>query len=157
MTTTELVALPVTDPDRARHFYARLGWELRPSHGDVDGTVLVRGAGHVMVLSEDRHLYAVGPRAPGTPVDASVVAAIDVGSPVEVDAVVDRAVRAGATEEDAQDYGFLRSRSFRAPDGRLWEVLWVDPGTGARPHDPAAPVGDRAPDVPGPPARRRPR
>ncbi|MEX5271094.1 VOC family protein [Kocuria sabuli] len=157
MATTEFVILPVTDPDRARRFYARLGWELRPSCGDGGGTVLVRGAEHVMVLSEDRHLYTVGPGAPGTPVDASVVAAIDVGSPVEVDAVVDRAVRAGATEGDAQNYGFLRSRSFRDPDGHLWEVLWVDPGTGARPDGTAAAVSDRAPAVPEPPVRRRPR
>jgi predicted lactoylglutathione lyase len=154
MTTTQFVNLPVTD--RAKRFYARLGWELRPSCGD-GGTVLVRGAEHVMVLSEDRHLYTVGPGAPGTPVDASVVAAIDVGSPVEVDAVVDRAVRAGATEGDTQDYGFLRSRSFRDPDGHLWEVLWVDPGTGARPHGAGATVSDRVRAVPEPPDSRRPR
>ncbi|MGQ1837744.1 VOC family protein [Kocuria turfanensis] len=129
MITADFVALPVADPERARQFYTRLGWELRPPSRNVPegATMLVRGAAHVMVLSEDRHRCPVGPGEPGTASDSSVVAAIDVGSPAEVDAVVERAVRAGATEGESMDYGFLRSRSFQAPDGHHWEVLWVDP------------------------------
>ena len=47
-------------------------------------------------------------------------------------AVVDRALRAGGTEVDTQDYGFLRSRCFRDPDGHQWEILWVDPAAASR-------------------------
>ena len=57
----------------------------------------------------------------------AVVNALSVDSPDEIDVIVDRAVRAGGTEGDAQDYGFLRSRCFRDPDGHQWEILWVDP------------------------------
>ncbi|MFC4904744.1 VOC family protein [Kocuria oceani] len=128
MITADYVALPVADLDRARRFYARLGWELGPPSRNVPAgaTMLVRGAAHVMVLSEDRHRHPVGPESPGTAADSSVVTAIDVESPADVDAVVERAVRAGATEGEIMDYGFLRSRGFQAPDGHHWEVLWVD-------------------------------
>ena len=44
-----------------------------------------------------------------------------------IDALVDRAVAAGADEGKAQDLGFMRSRSFADPDGHAWEVLWMDP------------------------------
>lgn len=131
MRTTGVIALPVSDLDRAHRFYARLGWGLAPSGHDAErGVVLVRDAAQVMVLSEDRHRRPVDPPGPGSRPDASVVHALSVDSPAGIDAIVDQAVRAGATEGDAQDFGFLRSRSFRDPDGNRWEVLWVDPEPG---------------------------
>lgn len=127
MPTTGFIALPVSDLDRARRFYTRLGWSLHPSfRGAGPGLVLIREAEQVMVLSEDRHQQPVTPPGPGQPDDGSIVNALSVDSPAEVDEIVDQAVRAGAVEGDAQDFGFLRSRSFQDPDGNLWEVLWVD-------------------------------
>ena len=129
----EFITLPVRDLERSRRFYTRLGWSLHPSfRGSGSGTVLIREGEHAMVLSEDRHRHLVGPGTPGTPADASVVNALSVDSRAEVDAVVDRALRAGGTEVDAQDYGFLRSRCFRDPDGHQWEILWVDPAAATR-------------------------
>ncbi|MFI7481015.1 VOC family protein [Kocuria sp. M1R5S2] len=128
MATTGFIALPVSDLERARQFYTRLGWSLHPSYQDAGpGVVLVRDAEQVMVLSEDRHRQPVTPPGPPQPDDTHVVNALSVDAPEDVDAIVDQAVRAGAVEGDAQDFGFLHSRSFRDPDGNLWEVLWVDP------------------------------
>ncbi|TDL39042.1 hypothetical protein E2R59_15915 [Kocuria rosea] len=128
MAPTDFITLPVSDLERSKRFYSCLGWRLHPAfEGTGAGTVEIREDEHVMVLSEDRHLRLVGPEGPGTPADASVVNALSVDSPDEIDVIVDRAVRAGGTEGDAQDYGFLRSRCFRDPDGHQWEILWVDP------------------------------
>ena len=114
----EFITLPVRDLERSRRFYTRLGWSLHPSfRGSGSGTVLIREGEHAMVLSEDRHRHLVGPGTPGTPADASVVNALSVDSHDEV---------------DAQDYGFLRSRCFRDPDGHQWEILWVDPAAATR-------------------------
>lgn len=128
MAPTDFITLPVADLDRSKRFYSRLGWGLHPTfEGAGAGTVEIREDEHVMVLSEDSHLRLVRPGTPGTPADASVVNALSVDSPEQIDTIVDRAVRAGGTEGDAQDYGSLRSRCFRDPDGHLWEILWVDP------------------------------
>ena len=46
----------------------------------------------------------------------------------EVDAVVDAAVAAGGTDHnDAEDHGFMYSRSFFDLDGHVWQVMWFDP------------------------------
>lgn len=140
MRATGVIALPVSDLDRAQQFYACLGWDLAPSqHSAEPGVVLVRDAEQVMVLSEDRRRRPVDPPGNGNLPDGSVVNALSVDSPAEIDAIVDQAVRAGATEGDAQDFGFLRSRSFRDPDGNRWEVLWVDPESGP-PQEPSGRV-----------------
>jgi predicted lactoylglutathione lyase len=128
MTTTAFITLPVSDLDRSKRFYTGLGWSLHPVFSDA-GAVLISDTVHVMVLSEDRHHHLVGPERPGSGAGSSVVNALGVDRPEQVDAIVDKALAAGATEVDAQDYGFLRSRSFRDPDGHLWEILWVEPAT----------------------------
>jgi hypothetical protein len=46
----------------------------------------------------------------------------------EVDAVRAAALAAGGTEaDDAEDYGFMYSRSFYDLDGHGWQVMWMDP------------------------------
>jgi predicted lactoylglutathione lyase len=46
----------------------------------------------------------------------------------EVDALMERALAAGARDADkAQDHGFMYGRAFLDPDGHHWELLWVDP------------------------------
>jgi predicted lactoylglutathione lyase len=51
-----------------------------------------------------------------------------VASRDEVDTVADAAIAAGAQDhDDAQDFGFMRSRSFFDLDGHGWQVMWMDP------------------------------
>jgi hypothetical protein len=51
-----------------------------------------------------------------------------VSSREEVDSVSAAALAAGATEaDDAEDYGFMYSRSFYDLDGHGWQVMWMDP------------------------------
>ena len=46
----------------------------------------------------------------------------------EVDAVSAAALAAGATEADeAEDHGFMYSRSFFDLDHHGWQVMWMDP------------------------------
>jgi predicted lactoylglutathione lyase len=48
----------------------------------------------------------------------------------EVDALVDKAVAAGAVNyAEPQDHGFMYQRSFQDLDGHLWEIIWMDPAT----------------------------
>src|SRR6476659_4375689 len=51
-----------------------------------------------------------------------------VASRDEVDTVADAAIAAGGQDhDDAQDFGFMRSRSFFDLDGHGWQVMWMDP------------------------------
>ena len=46
----------------------------------------------------------------------------------EVDTVGAAALAAGGTEaDDAEDHGFMYSRSFFDLDGHGWQVMWMDP------------------------------
>ena len=46
----------------------------------------------------------------------------------EVDTVSAAALAAGGSEaDDAEDYGFMYSRSFFDLDGHGWQVMWMDP------------------------------
>jgi predicted lactoylglutathione lyase len=46
----------------------------------------------------------------------------------EVDTVSAAALEAGGTEaDDAEDHGFMYSRSFFDLDGHGWQVMWMDP------------------------------
>ena len=45
----------------------------------------------------------------------------------EVDTVSDAALAAGATQADeAEDHGFMYSRSFFDLDGHGWQIMWMD-------------------------------
>jgi predicted lactoylglutathione lyase len=59
-----------------------------------------------------------------------VLTCIAVDSRDRVDAIVEKAVRAGGSEpRDPQDHGFMVQRSFEDLDGHIWEVVWMDPAT----------------------------
>ncbi len=47
----------------------------------------------------------------------------------EIDAVVERAVAEGGRADPGppQDHGFMASRGVEDPDGRIWELMWMDP------------------------------
>lgn len=46
----------------------------------------------------------------------------------EVDTITDAALAAGSSEADeAQDHGFMYSRSFFDLDGHGWQVMWMNP------------------------------
>lgn len=56
--------------------------------------------------------------------------AITADSCAEVDALVEKALSAGASRlAEPQDHGFMYSRSFFDLDGHHWEVFWMDPAS----------------------------
>ncbi|WP_323186411.1 hypothetical protein [Streptomyces sp. NBC_00687] len=66
----------------------------------------------------------------------------------EVDKVSAAALEAGATKaDDAEDYGFMYSRSFFDLDGHGWQVMWMDP-TAAEQGPEAATASPQEADTP---------
>ena len=66
-----------------------------------------------------------------------------VSSRDEVDTVSAAALAAGGSEaDDAEDHGFMYSRSFFDLDGHGWQVMWMDPAAAQGPDAVAASMED---------------
>jgi len=123
------VNLPVTDLDRAKAFYAGLGFPNNPQFTDETAAAMVVEENIVVMLLtrpkfEDFSAGPVGDPAQAT----SVINAISAGSREEVDDLYARALASGGKPwQPAQDHGFMYGTSFTDPDGNVWEAAWMDP------------------------------
>ena len=115
-----LVTLGYTDFDRARRFYAAMGFA-----GDSpDGEVLFIQAGGMVLALWDRSKLATDSAVVDAGGWGGIALAYNVGSPAEVDAVLADAAAAGATigrPGAPTDWGGY-SGVFIDPDGHPWEV-----------------------------------
>jgi predicted lactoylglutathione lyase len=123
------VSLPVTDVERSKAFFTQLGFSFNPLFSDEGGACMLVGEqAFVMLLDHDKFeqfskLPTADPRT-----HALGLFCFSASSREEVDAVTDAAVAAGATDhDDAEDQGFMYSRSFFDLDGHGWQVMWMDP------------------------------
>jgi uncharacterized protein len=123
------VNLAVRDLDRAKTFFATLGFSFNPKFTDDNAAcMIVSGEAFVMLLTQrffktftrrqlcDTHRYTEG------------LLALSCGSRAEVDELVKKAIAAGGQHAmEPQDHGFMYGWSFYDPDGHHWEVFWMDP------------------------------
>ncbi len=124
------VNLPVSDLQRSVDFFTALGFSFNPDFTDENATcMIVSDSIFVMLLVEPFFAGFTG----GKPVsDATrqteVLLALSLDSRAEVDALVDKAVAAGARiSQEPRDHGFMYQRSFADPDGHQWEPFHMDP------------------------------
>jgi catechol 2,3-dioxygenase-like lactoylglutathione lyase family enzyme len=116
-----LVTLGVADLERARAFYAALGW--RSDTAPELGVVFFRSGGMVVALwGRDELAADSGVEDAGG--WGGVTLAHNVRSPDEVDAVIEEARAAGATipREGGETFWGGYSGVFVDPDGHPWEV-----------------------------------
>jgi predicted lactoylglutathione lyase len=123
-----LVTLGISDYARAKAFYEALGWTVTL---DVQETAFFRANGVVLVLWSREKLAAdMGIRddAPGW---GGIALAHNVGSPAEVQEVIELARRNGAqiTREPAETFYGGYAGAFRDLDGHVWEIAH-NPGFG---------------------------
>lgn len=114
-----LITLGVRDVDRARDFYAALGWRGQT----VEGTVFFQAGGVALVLwSRDLLAAEAGVRLADGP--RSIVLAQNVRSPAEVDEVLAAAVAAGGTMTSPAATTFYGGYAgyVTDPDGHVWEI-----------------------------------
>ena len=123
------VNIPVADLDRSKAFFAKLGFSYNPRFTDETAAcMLVGGQAFVMLLTRERFAeFAKLPVADPT-THTLALYGFSVSSREEVDAVSAAALAAGGSEaDDAEDYGFMYSRSFFDLDGHGWQAMWMDP------------------------------
>ena len=95
--------------------------------------MLVGEHAFVMLLSREKFAeFAKLPIADPT-THTLALYCFSVSSRDEVDTVSAAALAAGGSEaDDAEDYGFMYSRSFFDLDGHGWQVMWMDPAAASR-------------------------
>lgn len=116
-----VVTLGVSDLANARAFYEALGWKTGAAPED---DVVFFQAGGMVVALWDRGLLAEDSAVQDAGGWGGVTLAHNVGSPAEVDAVIEEARTAGATigREGAATFWGGYSGVFIDPDGHPWEV-----------------------------------
>ncbi len=123
------VNLPVTDLDRAKTFYAGLGFVNNPQFTDETAAAMVVEENIVVMLLTRAKFAEFVAGEVGDPARAtSVLNAISAGSREEVDELLAKALASGGKPwMPAQDHGFMYGTSFTDPDGNVWEAMWMDP------------------------------
>ncbi len=123
------VNMPVADLERSKAFFAKLGFTYNPTMTDENAACMLVGE-HAFVMLLSRERFAEFSKLPIADPATHTLAlyCFSVSSRDEVDAVGAAALAAGGTEaDDAEDLGFMYSRSFFDLDGHGWQVMWMDP------------------------------
>lgn len=122
------VNLPIRDMARSQAFFKALGLTFNPRFTNDKGACLEIGENfYTMLLIEP--FFQGFTRKPISDAHQSteVILALSVGSRAEVEAVMVKAVAAGATRlTEPKDYGFMLQDGFADLDGHQWEVFWMD-------------------------------
>jgi len=116
-----LITLGVSDLGRARSFYEKLGWRTGAA---ADDDVVFFQAGEMIVALWDRARLGEDSCVKDEGGWGGMTLALNVGSPAEVDAVIEEARDAGATigREPAETFWGGYSAVFLDPDNHPWEV-----------------------------------
>jgi predicted lactoylglutathione lyase len=129
--SVSLITLGVADYERAKSFYAALGWSAAL---EVQETAFFQGNGIVLVLWSREKLAA----DTGIEDDGSrwsgITLAHNVASRREVDELIERARACGATvsREPSETFYAGYAGAFRDLDGHAWEIA-CNPGFGLTP------------------------
>jgi predicted lactoylglutathione lyase len=126
---TLFVNLPVADIERSKAFFAKLGFSFNPAYADESAACMLVGEqAFVMLLSREKFAEFVKLPIADPTTHTLALYCFGVSSRDEVDAVSAAALAAGGSEaDDAEDLGFMYSRSFFDLDGHGWQVMWFDP------------------------------
>jgi predicted lactoylglutathione lyase len=116
-----LITLGVTDLGRSRRFYEALGWS---TGAELDDDVVFFQTGDSVLALWDRARLAADSAVENSPGWGGVTLALNLGSPAEVDEVIEEARAAGAEigREPAETFWGGYSGLFLDPDGHPWEI-----------------------------------
>lgn len=119
------VNLPIKDLPRSVKFFESLGYTFNPQFTDENATCMILGENlFAMLLVEPYFKTFIEKDVSDAHRATEVLLAVPVGSREAVDALVDKALAAGAKEpRSARDLGFMYQRSYDDLDGHTWEVF----------------------------------
>lgn len=129
MATQIFVNLPVKDLNRSVEFFTKLGYTFNAQFTDEKATCMIISENiMVMLLVESYFKSFIQKEITDATKSNESIIALSAGSREEVDALVAKAMAAGAGKHnDVQDHGFMYGHGFEDLDGHLWEVFWMNP------------------------------
>jgi len=122
------VNLPVRDLKASKTFFAALGYTFNPAYTDANAAcMIISDRIFVMLLVESFFRGFTTQPISDARQQTEVITCLSATSRAAVDALVDKALKAGASEPmPARDYGFMYQRGFQDLDGHLWEIAHMD-------------------------------
>lgn len=140
MATKIFLNLPVRDLKASMNFFQQLGYSFNPQFSDDTAACMVISEDiYAMLLTHQKFAqFTPKPVADATKT-TEVLTCLSCDSKEDVNATMDKALAAGATEtREPEDYGFMFGRSFTDLDGHIWEMVWMDPAAVQQQSQPAA-------------------
>lgn len=122
------INLPVQDLDASKRFFNALGYDFNPAFTNEDAACMVISETIFVMLLVTPFFqqFTVKPIADAR-AGTEVITCLSAESRGAVDALVEKALAAGASEpQPARDLGFMYQRGFQDLDGHLWEVAHMD-------------------------------
>ena len=125
MSTQIFVNLPVKDLQRSVEFFSKLGYTFDPQYTDENATCMIIADNiFAMLLVKPFFESFISKPVADAHKTAEVILALSADTRAAVDALVDKAIAAGAGEpRPTQDLAFMYQRGFEDLDGHLWEVF----------------------------------
>jgi len=122
------VNLPVRDLEASKTFFGALGYPFNPTFTDDNAAcMIISDSIFVMLLVESFFAGFTTRPISDARQQTEVITCLSATSRTAVDALVDKALKAGASEPmPARDYGFMYQRGFQDLDGHLWEIAHMD-------------------------------
>lgn len=129
MSSMIFVNLPVQDLERSKAFYTSLGFGVNPQFTDQNAACIVISEHiYVMLLVQPFFATFIDKPIANARETVQVLLALSRESRAAVDDIMSLALANGGTASGPEmDHGFMYSRSFRDPDGHIWEPMWMDP------------------------------
>ncbi|MCW3080774.1 VOC family protein [Segetibacter sp.] len=134
MATKIFVNLPVKDLDKSIVFFTKLGYSFNPQFTNEKATCMIIGEDiFVMLLVEEFFKTFVPNEIADATKSTESIICLSAESREKVDELVRKAIEAGGkTYNEAQDHGFMYGHGYQDLDGHLWEVMWMDQGSGSQ-------------------------
>lgn len=128
--TKIFVNLAVADLGKSIAFFEALGFALNPQFTDETAAcMVVSDVIYAMLLTHTKFREFTNKELVDATKATEVLTCLTMESREKVDALVDRALKAGAREtRDPMDHGFMYGRSFDDLDGHIWEIIWMNEG-----------------------------
>jgi uncharacterized protein len=125
------VNLPVKDLEASKRFFGQLGFEFDPQFTDEAAACMVIDQNiYAMLLTEDRFRDFIDGEI-ADPDTTEVLVALSADSREDVDSLVEKALAAGGRPwKNTMEQGPMYERSFRDPDGHVWEVIYMEQPAG---------------------------
>lgn len=128
MATQIFINLPVKDLKKSMAFYEAIGFTNNPQFTDDTAACMAFNENiFVMLLTYDKFKGFTSKSIIDAKQTAGVLNSISVNSNEELNAFVEKALKAGGNEYRApQDFGFMQMRCFEDLDGHNWEAFYMD-------------------------------